>query len=454
MKHEYVISDELFNELQSELVKGNRWFAFNEGMYFLDKGDVIAFQHEAEARQYSFDNHSDLDSIRVITAHSIISLMRQLPYGEDIHFNLTQQELEELFKSFDWSKAIYDPLHDVIEATTEQDKEELSKMETLLVEWENLYNRNPEAALQLAVTYWEGQPMEQYKNDFITIKNDLMKSNLEHLSDKVRNHGFGETMGPEIEAMLQKGQTEFTIAHKTEVNKKEIEATLYFGKSEKSDLYFFNRYDCRMKNEKDETLAQTFYINNGWGVTLKEAYNLLNGRAVHKELTNKEDQKYKAWIQLDFSAKDKHGNYERKQFHENYGYDIKEALSYYFIKEMVKEKDMEALIKSLEKGNVQMVTVTANGNDVKLFIEANPQYKSINVYDNRMNRLNQEKREELMSKPEMRQEKSQGQKQSLGVEDKDEKKQGRGRKKSDDLEDKGLVQRKNNNKHNRGMGVH
>lgn len=281
-----------------------------------------------------------------------------------------------------------------------------------------------------------------------------MKSNLEHLSDKVRNHGFGETMGPEIEAMLQKGQTEFTIAHKTEVNKKEIEATLYFGKSEKSDLYFFNRYDCRMKNEKDETLAQTFYINNGWGVTLKEAYNLLNGRAVHKELTNKEDQKYKAWIQLDFSAKDKHGNYERKQFHENYGYDIKEALSYYFIKEMVKEKDMEALIKSLEKGNVQMVTVTANGNDVKLFIEANPQYKSINVYDNRMNRLNQEKREELMSKPEMRQEKSQGQKQSLGVEDKDEKKQGRGRKKSDDLEDKGLVQRKNNNKHNRGMGVH
>lgn len=109
-----------------------------------------------------------------------------------------------------------------------------------------------------------------------------------------------------------------------------MEATLYFKKSNESDLYFFNKYDTRLKNEKDETIAQTFYINNGWGVTLKEAYNLLNGRAVHKELINKDQEKIPGVDTTGFFCKDKHGNYERKQYHQNYGDDLKkpELLSY------------------------------------------------------------------------------------------------------------------------------
>ena len=133
-------------------------------------------------------------------------------------------------------------------------------------------------------------------------------------------------------------------------------------------MYFFNKYDTRKKNDKDETMAETFYLNNSSGVTLKEAYNLLNGRAVHKELTSKKDQKYKAWIQLDFSAKDKNGNYECKQYHENYGYNVKEALSYYPIKEMQKEDDLKTLVRSLEKGNVKMVTLETPGKNIKVFI--------------------------------------------------------------------------------------
>ena len=418
MNREHVISDELFDQAESELAKGNYWIAYNTANYFLDKGDMYFFKAEDEARQFSFNNFSDLDDFKVIHANSVISLMRQLPYGEDIHFNFTERELDELFKSFDWNKAFYDPLHDTIESSTEGEKADLARMETLLVEWENLYARDPEAALQLAVTYWEGQPMEQYKNDFITIKTELMnEKNLDYLKSNIRNHGFGETLGPELEAQLQKGQAEFTLAHKTEVNKREIEATLYFKKSDTTDLYFFNKYDTRMKNEKDETMAQTFYINKGWGVTLKEAYNLLNGRAVHKELTDKQDQKYQAWIQLDFGAKDKHGNYERKQFHQNYGYELKEALSFYPIKEMNKESDLQALIKSLERGNVQMVTIETPGKDVKVFIEANPQYKSINVYDNRMQRLGQDKREELMKKPDEAKGKDQQKDKSLAQEE-------------------------------------
>ena len=414
MKQEHVISDSLFNEAQTEFGIGRNWVAYNTKTYYLDNADMWFFRHKDEAIEFASNNISDTEAYAVIHANSIISLMRQLPYGEDIHFNLTEKELDQLFKSFDWTQALYDPLQDTIEASTEQDKEDLSRMETLLIEWENLYARNPEAALQFAATYWEGLPMEQYKNDFITINSELMnEKNLDYLKSNIRNHGFGETLGPVLEAQLQKGPSEFTLAYKTEVNKREIEATLHFKKSDTTDLYFFNKYDTRLKNEKDETLSQTFYINKGWGVTLKEAYNLLNGRAVHKELTNQADQKYTAWIQLDFSAKDKNGNYERKQYHENYGYDLKEALSYFQLKEMKNDDDMKTLIRSLEKGNVQMVTCQTPERDIKIFIEANPQYKNLNIYDNKMNRLGKEQRQELMQKPQLDQAAGQSQDKDL-----------------------------------------
>jgi hypothetical protein len=127
---------------------------------------------------------------------------------------------------------------------------------------------------------------------------------------------------------------------------------------------------------------------------------------------------------------------------------------------MIKEKDMEALIKSLERGNVQMVNVKTADGDVKVFIEANPQYKSISVYDSNMKRLNQDRREQLMNKSEMNagkdkdQSKNKEQQQSLGTEGQGEKKASRGRKASSGEQGDGLVKKNRTRGENRGMGVH
>ncbi len=234
----------------------------------------------------------------------------------------------------------------------------------------------------------------------LTIMNE---KNFEYLKDNIKYQGFGETLYGDLENQLKKGESEFNLGFKTQLNKTDIEATLHFKKSDSTDMYFFNKYAIRVSNEKkDETMAQTFYMNKGQGITLKEAYNLLNGRAVHKELTDKQDQKYQAWVQLDFGVKDKNGNYERKQFHQNYGYDIKEALSYYPIKEMMKEEEKEKLVRSLEKGNLQMVTLETPAKDIKVFIEASPQFKSVNLYDSSLKRLDQQQRQELMQSPQMK----------------------------------------------------
>ncbi len=98
----------------------------------------------------------------------------------------------------------------------------------------------------------------------------------------------------------------------------------------------------------------------------------------------KEGQPYKAWMQLDFENKDKNNNFEVKQFHEKYGFDLKASVEKFPITDL-KEPDKEkALMQSLQKGNVQSVTIEKDGSGHKMFIEADPQFKKVNLYDSNM----------------------------------------------------------------------
>lgn len=122
---------------------------------------------------------------------------------------------------------------------------------------------------------------------------------------------------------MREGKPEFQFHFSTEFSKKPFEATLNFRKSESSDMYFFNSYHASMKRNNGDKMEQTFYLNKGKGITAKEAFNLLDGRAVHKDLMTKDDQPYKAWIQLDPEIKDKNNNADVKQYHEKYGFQNK-----------------------------------------------------------------------------------------------------------------------------------
>jgi hypothetical protein len=216
----------------------------------------------------------------------------------------------------------------------------------------------------------------------------MNQENLNYLKENLKFTGFADKLNLLLEAAIKKQEPEFTLKLETEVNMQPVNAELYFKKSTETDMYFFNKYGVQVKNEKEgKEMVQTFYINQGHGVTLKEAFNLLSGRAVHKELENKEGEKYKAWIKLDFSEKDAQGNFRRQQFHENYGYNLVEALSKFPIRELTDEKQKEEFVRSLEKGNLQVATFEKNGKTEKLYLEANPQFKSVSVYDMKMNRI-------------------------------------------------------------------
>ena len=113
----------------------------------------------------------------------------------------------------------------------------------------------------------------------------------------------------------------------------------------------------------------------------------MEGRSVNKDLTNKEGQVYNAWIQMDFKESTNNGNFKLKHYHQNYGYDLEAALSKHPIKELGNEEYKSNLVDSLKKGNMQSATFQMGGAEQKQYIEANPQFKTINIYDSSMQRL-------------------------------------------------------------------
>jgi hypothetical protein len=234
---------------------------------------------------------------------------------------------------------------------------------------------------------WYRDKCENLDNN---LEHDTMnEKNFDYLKDQVMYTGFGEALEGELRQNMEQLKPEFKLQHDAFYgDDSRLSAELSFRKSEQSDLYFFNSYKVNLQKEgTEESLEQTFYINKGNNVTLKEAYNLMEGRSVNKNLTNKEGEEYNVWLQIDFKNTDTRGNFILNHYHENYGFNLEAALNKHPIKELDNSKYKDDLINSLKKGNVQSATFIKDGTEIKQFIEANPQFKTVTIYDSSHNRL-------------------------------------------------------------------
>ena len=218
----------------------------------------------------------------------------------------------------------------------------------------------------------------------------MNEKNVEYLKDQLKYTGFGDAMENVLRENIARGNPEFKLDHEMKYGNDTALAALNFKRSEQTDMYFFNSYDMKIQKEgQSEELSQTFYINRDNNITAKEAYNLMEGRAVNKDLKNKEGEVYNCWIKMDFKeAADEKGNFKLNHYHQNYGYDLEASLAKHSIKELETPKYKEDLMNSLKKGNIQSVTFVIAGEERKQFVEANPHFKTVNVYDNSMKRIN------------------------------------------------------------------
>ncbi len=353
MKSSHPISDEVIELANIALDKGEHWMAYNQSLYFIDIGDVHFFTSQKEANEFANDNFSDKDSFYVIHFNSILDIYKEIPYGE--------------------------------------------KAEKIIVDnpdINGLYNYEGNAFTDSLIDHIE-QQQSLFNSQLKT--NVMNNENFQYLSDNLKYMGFGENLRGELEKNLKEGKPDFQLHYKAEINKKPFEVSMNFRKSDTSDMYFFNNYHASLAKGNSEKAEQTFYLNKGKGVTGKEAYNLLDGRAVQKDLITKEGQPYKAWMQLDFDNKDKNNNFEVKQFHERYGFDLKAAVEKFPITDLKDSDKQKALLQSLQKGNVQSVTIEKDGSSHKMFIEADPQFKKVNLYDSNMKLVAKESIEKYQS---------------------------------------------------------
>jgi hypothetical protein len=187
--------------------------------------------------------------------------------------------------------------------------------------------------------------------------------NEEFLKKSLLNLGFGDKLNAELDKEIAAKTPEFKLSMQHEFNQKIVDYTLHFKAGDNQDMYFFNKYDASVNHRDDpaKDVNQTFFINKGSGVTAKEAFNLMEGRAVHKQLYNLEGHKYQAWLQLDNKNLTDNGNMKIKHYHENYGYDIGKVIAGKGIKELEDPKSEEELMLSLKKGNAQQITVDRDG---------------------------------------------------------------------------------------------
>jgi hypothetical protein len=255
----------------------------------------------------------------------------------------------------------------------------------------------------------------------------MNEKNLEYLKEGLQYMGFGTSLNGELERQVQSQQPEFQLQRQIPHHDSTMDYTLHFRRSGQSGMYFFNKYGATLRpDDTAKEVSQTFYINKNSGITAREAYNLLQGRAVHKELINAEGEPYRAWLQLDPQAKDRQGNHKVRQFHENYGFDLEKTLQKFHINELEDPQQKERLLRSLGRGNQHLVTAKEEGYEVKRYIEASPQFKTINVYNEQRHLA----RRETIQKQDTEGRQQQGPqrketKQDLAAEDKPEEKRSR-----------------------------
>ena len=213
-------------------------------------------------------------------------------------------------------------------------------------------------------------------------------TNEQALKEAVVKAGF-DNISSKLEQNIKQGQREFSIPVSYYVNEKEkLDINLFFAR-DNNGQYQFENYKAvlQSENKSQDSKEQRFAFEPDNIVTASQAYNLLAGRAIQKEYVSRENNIQTAWIQLDFNDKEPSGNHKLKEFHSAYGYDVKEALKQLPLKELTTAEGTEKLLNALVNGHRQAVTLDKEGKEYKLFIEANPKFKSINIYDENLKKI-------------------------------------------------------------------
>ena len=235
----------------------------------------------------------------------------------------------------------------------------------------------------------------------------MNENNLEYLKKTLEGLGFGTKLNDVLERAIRREMPNFSLGIATQhrpLKCRDIQApltenlsfTLNFNRSKDSDMYFLNNYNVALHQQGNPIAReQTFDLERDYRVTALQAYKLLSGLSFEKEvfLRNKTvegrqperpQEKTPVWFKLDLDITDAYGNHPLRTFRPEYGYDILGALAKYPLKGLTTTEKIEEASKTLRNGYYYQEELKVGKKHVPVYIAANPQMKTINIYDKDM----------------------------------------------------------------------
>jgi hypothetical protein len=203
----------------------------------------------------------------------------------------------------------------------------------------------------------------------------MEKTNYDFLCEDLKFLGFRDSMHRSLREGMEKNQNAFELYYSDIIDSEPVHAILHFVRPDESGFFFFSGYQLALPDR-----IHYFKIFKGKGVTLKEGFNLLCGRAVFKQLLGKNGQKYDAWIQLDLDTKEG-DNFKMNTYYGSYGYNLSACFDAFPIETPSVNWDRAMLLRSLEKGNLQAAFLKENGLLKRVLIQADPKEKRIIIQE-------------------------------------------------------------------------
>lgn len=267
-------------------------------------------------------------------------------------------------------------------------REKLHHFERVAAKYKGTYDPDERFALHLLREESRRMEKQLYPNLFIRLFRRLlvtplreqsyilkdsrgMEQNSRSLLVQLQQAGFPNLFS-KLEEQLKQGQDQFSIPLSYYANEKErMEHHLTFSRDQVGN-YQFTGFQTKLNDDSQPSAARQHYFELKEGMDVNLAYQLLKGRAIQKE---------DRWIQLDFNDKDAQGNYRTKEFHASFGYDLQKVLQDLPIKELQEKDTANQLLDRLKHGSREAVSFLRDGREHRYYIEANPQFKSVNIYD-------------------------------------------------------------------------
>ncbi|MDQ0640144.1 hypothetical protein QF042_003709 [Pedobacter sp. W3I1] len=226
----------------------------------------------------------------------------------------------------------------------------------------------------------------------------MIEDSLRPLYDCLKYLGFGTVLNTTLRECIEHGLPKFKLKLSMNIpaeygdNRPEladaVHYELYFLKNKEEQRYLLDRYRATLMPDNVVSLiSHVFPVKNGIGITGKESFNLLSGRAVNKLVVFKNNERERVWLKLGLREWDPDKGFNVKYYGDKHGFNLSNVIDKFEILGIETAGSRNQFIRSLEQGNLHAVSFVKSGKEANGFVTANPQYKTLDFYDRDLSKV-------------------------------------------------------------------